>query len=280
MKRRSDARAGARRRAFAASRPVRPSGRPEWYGFDGYFPSYLSVAERKAQGARELATLLKRSKRQPDPIVIASGRRHVATTFWGKAWCDNLERYADFANRLPRGRTYVRNGSVLDLTIGRGKVEAYVAGSELYTVGIRIAPLAKTRWRGVVRRCTGRIGSLVGLLRGELSDEVLNALCDARDGLFPEPREISVDCSCPDQAEVCKHVAAVLYGVGSRLDVKPELFFVLRQVDQGELIGSATVGRGSRPRAGAAKRLASDRLADVFGIDIVDEPVTRRRRPS
>jgi uncharacterized Zn finger protein len=130
----------------------------------------------------------------------------------------------------------------------------------------------------VVNRCTGRIGSLIGLLRGELSDDVMNVLCDARDGLFPEPREIALECSCPDQAEVCKHVAAVLYGVGSRLDDKPELFFVLRQVDQGDLIGSATSSRSPRARKGTAKRLVADRLADVFGIDIVDEPVTGRRK--
>ena len=140
-----------------------------WYGDNGYFPPYVSVAERKAHGARELARLLKRSKRAPEPVLLTSGRRHVATTFWGKAWCDNLERYADFANRLPRGRTYVRNGSVLDLAIGKGKVDAYVAGSDLYTVRIGITPLAKARWRRVVRRCTGRIGSLVGLQIGRAS---------------------------------------------------------------------------------------------------------------
>ena len=251
-----------------------------WYGYDGYFRPYVSVAEKKALSMKALAKLLKKSKRTPEPVVLASGRRHVATTFWGKAWCENLERYADFANRLPRGRTYVRNGSVLDLAIGKGKVEAYVAGSDLYTVRIGIAPLAKARWRRVVSRCTGRIGSLVGLLRGELSDDVLNVLCDGKEGLFPAPRDISLECSCPDWAEVCKHVAAVLYGVGSRLDKKPELFFVLRQVDQAELIGSATSGAVSRPRKGAVKRLAADKLADVFCIDIVDEPAGPRRRKS
>ena len=251
-----------------------------WYGYDGYFPPYVSVAEKKALGARALSKLLKKSKRTAEPVLLTSGRRHVATTFWGKAWCQNLERYADFANRLPRGRTYVRNGSVLDLAIAKGKVEAYVAGSELYTVKIGITPLVKTRWRRVVGRCTGRIGSLIGLLRGELSTDVLSVLCDAKEGLFPEPREISLDCSCPDSAEVCKHIAAVLYGVGSRLDRKPELFFVLRQVDQSELISSATSGAVARKRKGTGKQIAANKLADVFGIDIVDEPATPRRRKS
>jgi uncharacterized Zn finger protein len=250
-----------------------------WYDYgDSYFPPYVSVATKKALSARALARLMKKSKRTPEPVPLTSGRRQVATTFWGKAWCENLERYADFANRLPRGRTYVRNGSVLDLAIGKGKVDAYVAGSELYAVRIGIAPLAKARWRRVASRCTGRIGSLVGLLRGELSADVLSVLCDAREGLFPEPREISLECSCPDRAEVCKHIAAVLYGVGSRLDHKPELFFVLRQVDQTELLSSATSGAVSRSRAaGGGKRVAADKLADVFGIDLVDEPLAPRR---
>jgi uncharacterized Zn finger protein len=261
-----------------------------WYGDGGwaYYPPYMSVAEKKAQGARALAKLLKKSKRTAEPVVIAHRKRQLTTTFWGKAWYDNLERYADLANRLPRGRTYLRNGSVLDLTIAEGRVEAYVAGSELYRVTIGIAPLAKRRWRRVVTRCTGRIGSLVGLLRGELSDDVLAVLTSATDGLFPEPRQMTLDCSCADRADVCKHVAAVLYGVGIRLDARPELFFVLRQVNQAELLSSATAGAVSRARPAAGKRIADDRLSAVFGIELEEPPpvpaggLSRRgtRRPS
>ena len=236
-------------------------------GWD-YFPPYVSVAEKKAHGAHALARLLKKSKRAAEPVVIAHRKRQLTTTFWGTAWADNLERYADLANRLPRGRSYLRNGSVLDLVITRGGIEAHVAGSELYRVTIGIAPLAKARWRRIVTRCTGRIGSLVGLLRGELSDDVLGVLSDRKDGLFPEPREMRLDCSCPDWAGVCKHVAAVLYGVGIRLDTKPELFFVLRQVDQAELLSSATTGAVSRAHPRAGKRIADDRLSAVFGIEL------------
>jgi uncharacterized Zn finger protein len=251
-----------------------------WYGRGGwdYYPPYVSVAEKKANGARALAKLLKKSKRAADPVVIAHRKRQLATTFWGKAWCDNLQRYADLANRLPRGRTYLRNGSVLDMAIAGGKVEAYVAGGELYRVTIRIAPIAKARWRRVVTRCTGRIASLVGLLRGELSDDVLAVLTDATDGLFPEPREMTLDCSCPDSAGVCKHVAAVIYGVGIRLDARPELFFVLRQVDQAELLSSATAGAVSRARPAAGKHIADDRLSAVFGIELEDAPPARAGR--
>jgi uncharacterized Zn finger protein len=250
-----------------------------WYGGGwDYYPPYVSVVQKKAQGARALAKLLRKSKRTPEPVVIAHRKRQLTTTFWGKAWADNLERYADFANRLPRGRTYLRNGSVLDLAITGGRVEAYVAGSELYQVTIGIAPLTKTRWRRVVTRCTGRIGSLVGLLRGQLSDDVLAVLTHAKDGLFPEPREMTLDCSCPDWAGVCKHVAAVLYGVGMRLDARPELFFVLRQVDQAELLSSATASAVSRARPAAGKRIADDRLSAVFGIELEDAPPVRAGR--
>src|SRR5256885_9695480 len=253
-----------------------------WYGSGGwdYYPPYISVGQKKARGMLPLAKLLKKSKRPAEPVVLAHRRRQPAATFWGQAWADTLERYADLANRLPRGRTYLRNGSVLDLTIGRGRVEAYVAGTELYRVTIGIVPLGKARWRRVVARWTGRIGSLVGLLRGELSNDVLAVLTDAKDGLFPEPRELALDCSCPDAAVVCKHVAAVLYGVAIRLDARPELFFALRQLDQAELIGSATAAVVARPRPVAGKRIAADRLSSVLGLELVEGGAARRARVS
>ncbi len=245
-----------------------------------YYPPYVSVADKKADGARALAKLLKKSKRAAEPVVITHRKRQLCTTFWGTAWSDNLQRYADLANRLPRGRAYLRNGSVLDMVIAGGRIEAHVAGSELYRVTVGIAPLAKAAWRHVVTRCTGRIGSLVGLLRGELSADVLAVLTHAKDGLFPEPREMTLDCSCPDAAEVCKHIAAVLYGVGVRLDSKPELFFVLRQVDQAELLSSATAGAVGRARPVEGKRIAADRLSSVFGIELEEvSPVQRARKP-
>ncbi len=249
-----------------------------WYGDGGWsFRPYVSVAEKRARAAKAIARIAKKRGRPAEPVLIQRRGRGIATTFWGKAWCDNLERYMDFANRLPRGRTYVRNGSVVDLAIVQGTVEARVAGSELYTVTVHIAQMKRARWRRVVTRCTGRIGSLVGLLRGELSGEVLAVLADAKEGLFPAPREITMDCSCPDWAGMCKHVAAVLYGVGARLDAKPELFFTLRQVDQNELLSSATSGAISRAGAGAGKRIAAEKLADVFGIEIEAEPPTPTR---
>jgi uncharacterized Zn finger protein len=176
-------------------------------------------------------------------------------SFWGKAWCDNLERYSDFANRLPRGRTYVSNGSVIDLQIERGRVEALVSGSKIYKVRIDITVAAPARWMAICADCAGSIGSLVELLQGKLSKHVMERVCREADGLFPAPREIKMSCSCRDWAGMCKHVAATLYGVGARLDSQPDLLFRLRGVDREDMVStvgadlSLTATPAERPRA-------------------------------
>lgn len=242
------------------------------------FGPYVSAAEKRALAARELARLTKLTGGSVSPVTIEG--RDIATTFWGQAWCKNLERYSDFATRLPRGRSYARNGSVVDLQITPGEIVARVAGSMLYTVRVRIAKLAAPRWAALHKACTGRIASLVGLLRGELSPEVLEELTRPGTGLFPEPREIALDCTCPDAATLCKHVAATLYGVGSRLDARPELFFVLRQVDQQELVSAATALPARAGVGGEKKRIARDKLASLFGIelDAGGRPQGKKRR--
>ena len=180
---------------------------------------------------------LKKKGRTISPVVIEG--RTIARNFWGKAWCENLERYSDYANRLPRGRTYVRNGSVVDLQIERGQVRAMVSGSDIYSVKIEIGTVSQARWKAICKDCLGSVGSLVELLQGKLSKNVMERVCREGDGLFPSPREIKMTCSCPDWAGMCKHVAAVLYGAGARLDVAPDLLFTLRGVDRSELIAGA-----------------------------------------
>jgi hypothetical protein len=182
-----------------------------WYGF----PRYQTVASKRARAARDLARLRK-GNTALSPVVIDG--RAIARTFWGEAWCDNLERYVDFANRLPRGRSYVRNGLVLDLRVEPGVVNALVSGSDVYDVRVSVTPLPNTRWRAVCRDVSGAIDSVIELLQGRLSDRVMTRLCAEGTGLFPAPKEIQFRCSCPDSAWMCKHVAAVLYGVGARLD--------------------------------------------------------------
>ena len=228
------------------------------------FRPYVSAAQRRANAAREVKKLAKKG-RTILPVEIA-GRR-IASTFWGKAWCENLESYSDFSNRLPRGRTYVRNGSVVDLQIEAGKITALVSGSSLYQVAIRIKPLADDRWKTVKSRCGGQIGSLVELLQGKLSGSVMEIVTGRDCGLFPAPKEIEMSCSCPDWAGMCKHVAAALYGVGNRLDQKPELLFVLRKVDHLDLISQAASPL-VKPKASRKKTIAVAELSDVFGIEL------------
>src|SRR6201997_2255146 len=223
---------------------------------------YVPVAEKRRQAERKLAKLKK--KGQPIAPVTIEGRT-IAASFWGKSWCTNLERYSDYENRLPRGRTYVRNGSVVDLQIADGEVTALVAGSELYSIRIGIAPVKRDAWKSICRDCAGTVSSLVELLQGRLAKSVMDRVCREGDGLFPGPREIKLSCSCPDWADMCKHVAAVLYGVGARLDAEPRLLFTLRGVNESDLLSGA--GRDvSLKKPASAKVLDGDDVAALFGL--------------
>ncbi|HET6246693.1 MAG TPA: SWIM zinc finger family protein [Tepidisphaeraceae bacterium] len=244
-----------------------------WYDRYGDFPAYVSVAERRKKAAKEMERLAK-TGRVITPVKIEG--KKIAATFWGKAWCENLERYSDLSSRLPRGKTYVRNGSVVDLQIEAGKVTAIVSGSELYDVTIDIKHAPPKLWSCLKNDCSGKIGSLVELLQGKLAQGVMELVTRKEGGLFPKPAEITMKCSCPDYAGMCKHIAAVLYGIGARLDLQPELLFTLRQVDHRELITQAAIPAiAGTPSSGAATIADSD-LADVFGIELdmqgVDNP--------
>jgi uncharacterized Zn finger protein len=239
------------------------------------------VAEKRRRAEREVAKLKKRG--QAIAPVRIEGRK-IAKSFWGQSWCTNLERYSDFENRLPRGRTYVRNGSVVDLQIAKGEVAAIVAGSDLYKIKIAIAPVKNARWKAICRDCAGSIDSLVELLQGRLAKGVMDRVCREGDGLFPSPGEIKLNCSCPDGAGMCKHVAAVLYGVGARLDEEPQFLFMLRGVDENELIGRAGQDLPlSMTTPSAAKVLEDSDVAALFGIDIAEtasaDILTARKQP-
>ena len=241
-------------------------GRYDYYDYYSWRP-YVSQAERRRKAARAMQKLRK-AGHSAVPIEIAG--RKIATTFWGTAWCDNLERYSDYENRLPRGRTYVRNGSVIDLQIAAGEVKALVSGSEIYEVTVKVTSVVRARWKTICGKCAGGIDSLVELLQGRFSNAVMGHLCKQGTGLFPTPKEIQFSCSCPDWASMCKHVAAVLYGVGARLDHQPELLFRLRKVDERDLLVHA--GKGlplSKKTPAASKVLRDEALGEVFGVDLV-----------
>jgi uncharacterized Zn finger protein len=239
----------------------------------GWAP-YVSVAERRKK-AEKAAAKARKSGENLSPIEPYRGA--IAKTFWGKAWCDNLEAYSDYANRMPRGRTYVRNGSVIHLEISEGAIQAKVMGSSLYRVSVEVAEVAQAQWQAIGKDCSGSIDSLVELLQGKLSTAVMQRICTPRTGLFPTPREIRFSCSCPDSASMCKHIAAVLYGVGARLDQKPELLFSLRKVNAKDLVSQAGAGLPKSNRGPAAGKVLDDTmLSDVFGIEM-DEPVASER---
>ena len=239
--------------------------------FYGWKP-YVSVDQRRRK-AEGITARLKKKGQALSPVTAERGT--ITKTFWGKSWCDNLERYSDYENRLPRGRTYLRNGSVIDLNIGAGVVSAQVMGSDLYKITVNIAAVSKKQWQAIGTDCAGSIDSLVELLQGRLSKSVMERICRPGTGLFPTPKEIKFDCSCPDWAAMCKHVAAVFYGVGVRLDQQPELLFTLRRVDAKELVARAGAGL-PLPKKGpsATKVLDGAKIAGIFGIEIAEEAVT------
>lgn len=238
-----------------------------YYGWRPYVP----VAQRRAQAAKKAAKFAK-AGRKLSPVAIEG--RAIAKTFWGKAWCQHLESFSDYENRLPRGRTYARNGSILDLQISKGSISALVMGSELYEIKFSIGPLPNSKWKAIKARSTGQIDSLVELLQGRFSDAVMRVITDRESGLFPAPSEIEKSCSCPDWAGLCKHLAAALYGIGARLDEKPELLFLLRGVDHTELLEGTPAGTGTD----GTSTLDSADLADVFGIEIAAPDVQETKK--
>jgi uncharacterized Zn finger protein len=230
----------------------------------------MAETRRRAEKA---ASALGRKGQKLNPVRVDG--RTIARSFWGKAWCENLESYSDYANRLPRGRAYARNGSVIDLQIAPGLIHALVSGSAVYRITITIESVNQVAWKALKTDCAGRVGSLMDLLQSKLSSQVMEILTRRETGLFPRPTEIGLNCSCPDWAGMCKHVAATLYGVGARLDTSPELLFVLRGADHLELVTEVaeSMTAGASNSSDGSATLAGENLEEVFGIEI--EPAAR-----
>jgi len=237
------------------------------YEYDDWEP-YVSVGERRANARSFADKLAKKQKRVRQPIEIQG--RKIAKSFWGIAWCDHLKSLSDMANRLPRGVTYVRNGSVVDLVIQPGKVNAIVAGSDPYEITISIKKLNQKTWDNIKKDCSSAIDSLIDLLGGRLSDGVMRRLTDKKSGCFPSASQIDMDCNCPDWSRCCKHLAAVMYAIGSRLDSEPELLFLLRGVNQEELISQAVSKENldAELTDGSSSDLAPEDLSSIFGIEL------------
>lgn len=251
-----------------------------------YYAPYVSAAEKKRKAEKKLKTL---KKKYPDiqPIIIDG--KALAKTWWGKAWNTNLEKYADYSNRIGRGRSYVRQGSVLDLKLTKGKIASLVLGSEThpYSIQIKITKLHKKKWETIKKNAKDKIDSLQELLDGKFPKDLEDIFTAKGAGLFPSPNEITLDCSCPDWATMCKHVAATLYGIGARLDQDPALFFTLRGVNIDDLVGSVLKKRKAELLQSISNKKKSsrvlegddDKLSTLFNIDFAEsEPMAARSR--
>jgi uncharacterized Zn finger protein len=235
----------------------------------GGFPKYISAAEKKEKANKSIA---KFKKKNPDiePVIIEG--RTLAKSWWGKAWNLNLESYADYENRINRGKSYVRNNMVLDLKITKGKVTAKVQGTRAkpYDVEILIDALNNEKWKQVTALCNNRIDSLEQLIEGKFPKELDVLFKEKKYGIFPSPKEIRFDCSCPDWASMCKHVAAALYGIGARLDSNPMLFFELRDIDSKELVRKSVEQKLDSMLKNAGKKskreIAEKDVSDIFGL--------------
>ena len=251
-------------------------------GYWGHYPPYVSVGEKRAKAARKLKQL---KKKNPDikPVLI-EGRMAIARSWWGKSWNRNLERYADYSNRIGRGRSYVRHGAVLDLQVNRGKVESLVQGSRSkpYSVNVKIKAVNKKIWQEIKAACGGKLDSLQELLAGKFPKALDDIFMAQGKGLFPSPKEIEFNCSCPDWAYMCKHVAATLYGIGTRLDEEPGLFFKLRKIKVKDLVTGAVEDKTRKLLKRAKKKtsrvIADSDLADVFGIDMEEPMISKKKK--
>ena len=228
-------------------------------------PTETQLKHNAAQTVRKASA----KGKQFCPVVLTG--RTIAKSCWGKAWCENLERYADFETRLQRGQRYVRSGAVIDLQMQKGRVSARVQGSRKtpYKVEIRISPLSEERCEQIMDRCSDRVDTLENLLSGSFPEAMKDVFL-GEGGLFPTPKEISFSCSCPDWAVMCKHVAAALYGVGARLDEDPMLFFSLRGIDTGRFVDVVIANRIERMLSNAdrpsSRIIPATELTDLFGV--------------
>jgi uncharacterized Zn finger protein len=234
----------------------------------GYFKK-PSVAEQRKEAEKRIEKLRKKQS-DIEPIKIEVQGRKIATTWWGVSWCKNLERYADYENRIGRGRSYVKNGLVLDFKIFEGRISAMVSGSSIYNVEINIDKLSEKKWKAIVARCAKRIDNIAALAEGKFPEEFAEVFLQEKGGLFPSLQEIHMKCSCPDWATMCKHVAAALYGVGAKLDTDPLLFFTLRGIDPMELIKKSVDEKMKNLLQNAEKKsnrvIDDDDTARIFGF--------------
>lgn len=219
----------------------------------------------------------KATKKEYHPVVLSS--RTISSSWWGKAWCSNIDLYADQYNRLDRGKKYVRADCVVDLEINGGTVEAKVVGSRKtpYDVKVTIDPIKAENYERITSIAEGKLKSMEALESGEFPKEYQELFTMKESGLFPKLGEIHFYCSCPDSSRICKHIAAVLYAIGSRLDDDPFLFFSLRGIDVKEFAGriikkeAARIWQGVESKLDKERVISEDEARHLFGYEIPPE---------
>ena len=206
-------------------------------GYSYYDYSYTTMDDLKRLAKKSTERLTKKGLIL-EPVHLVGNK--IAKNWWGISWIDNLEKYSDYINRLPRGKKYLKSDCILDLKIKKGRIDAIVQGSSSkpYEVCVHIKVLNKEKIEDIVQLCENRIESIENLINGKFPD-TLKEVFIGKNGLFPSPNEIEFDCSCPDYASLCKHVASVLYAIGAKFDTDPRLFFELRGIDVNQFIKKA-----------------------------------------
>ncbi len=229
--------------------------------------------ETKAEKRRRIGEKLERlRKTDPNIAPLTIEGNTLAKSWWGKAWGKNLESYADYKSRLSRGKNYVKQGAILDLKIEEGKVNSKISGSgsKIYDCEIHIERLSDERLKKILEHCQNKISTLDALLTGDFSEELLELFQDKSYGLFPSPDEISFRCDCPDVANICKHVAATLYAIGTKFDDDPMFFFELRQIESENLIQKSVEKKLENMLEHVGKKTSrtmdASKISDVFGL--------------
>jgi uncharacterized Zn finger protein len=237
-----------------------------------YDDNASTSSARASRGQRQLDE--RRAAGAPLRVVTPSHRQALSDTPWGQAWNRHLMEHSHYASRMPRGRTLLRKGSVMDLDVSPGVITAIVAGTQVYDITIKVAPLDEDRWAAIQRACHGRIANVVDLLSGDVSPEVMRTVTHPEEGLFPQPSDLRCICRCPDESDLCEHSAAVLYAVGIHLDDHPSALFSLRHAAPDALVAQDTataIAHLTAAPSDVSTTLARTDLADLFGIQLIDE---------
>jgi uncharacterized Zn finger protein len=179
-----------------------------------------------------------RPKPVKDGIKTKSRGGSIGKTWWSKRWLDVLHSF-NMGARLSRGRSYARRGQVISIDVQEGLVAAKVQGSQArpYNIEIKLKPLSQKDWGKVTEAMAEQAIFVAKLLAGEMPNDIEEAFVAAKIPLFPKSqKELVTDCSCPDWANPCKHIAAVYYLLAEQFDDDPFLIFKLRGKSKEELI--------------------------------------------